>query len=142
MDNRSYVTNKGQFVCADTGRESYLQMIASTRISCYTTPGIDESKPDSNRFNQVTPRVFEMLSNSCHVIGHYPNNPDTDWYDLSSIVPNVESYSDFEIQLERMLTEPFDVANAHSFLSKHATSSRAKELYDLLEAHSITISAL
>lgn len=71
-------------------------MIQKTKISCYTTPGIDESKKETSNFNQVTPRLFEMLCNQCHVIGHYPNSYDTNWYNLNSIVPNVDSYNDFE----------------------------------------------
>ncbi len=140
IDNRSYVTNTGRHICADTGRESYLQMIAATRISCYTTPGIDESKAESRRFNQVTPRVFEMLSNRCHVIGHYPMNPDTQWYDLSSIVPNVDDYQAFEREMDRLLKEPFDVDKASAFLKKHCTSQRAVELQEVLSKQSIAIS--
>lgn len=140
ISNRSYETNLGRFVCADTGRESYLQMIASTRISCYTTPGIDESKVETRHFNQVTPRVFEMLSNACNVIGHYPSNPDTVWYDLASMVPNIDDYQGFESQLDRMLEKPFDVSAAESFLKKHSTSQRANELMKILNRYSITVS--
>lgn len=139
INNRSYVTNTGRFVTKDTGRESYLQMIAATRISCYTTPGIDESKAETRRFNQVTPRVFEMLSNACHVIGHYPANPDTEWYELGGVVPNVDDYRQFESQLDKMLAEPFDTDKAYSFLKRHSTSQRARELKSILERHGIIL---
>ncbi len=139
IDNRSYETNTGRFICADTGRDSYLQMIAATRISCYTTPGIDESKAETGRFNQVTPRVFEMLSNGCHVIGHYPSNPDTQWYNLASIVPNVDDYQAFEREMDRLLKEPFDTEKASAFLKRHSTSQRSVELQDVLSRHSISI---
>lgn len=139
IDNRSYITNTGRYICADTGRQSYLNMISQTRISCYTTPGLDESKSETNAFNQVTPRVFEMLSNACHVIGHYPDNPDTRWYHLSSVVPNVDDYAGFERQMDAFLSRPFDVDAADAFLKKHTTSMRVQQLKNILERHDIAL---
>ena len=139
IEDRSYVSNKGRFVARDTGRASYLEMIAATRVSCYTTPGLDEAKAESSRFNQVTPRVFELLSNQCHVIGHYPDNADTRWYALSSWVPNVDNYEEFEFQMDRMLKEPFDAEACAQFLSPHLTGSRARDLRDILDKHEIRI---
>ena len=89
INNRKYVTNTGRFIAKDTGRTSYLDMIKHTKISCYATPGIDEAKRETITFNQVTPRLFEMLCNGCMVIGHYPLSADTIWYNLSSVVPQL-----------------------------------------------------
>jgi hypothetical protein len=139
IGNRSYVTNKGVFVGRDTGRESYLNMISETRVTCYTTPGLDEGKKESSDFNQVTPRLFEMLSRGCHVIGHYPKNADTEWYDLASIVPNVDSYEEFEACLDHYLSVPFDTVKAQAFLTKHCTSARAKSLADIVRKYGIEI---
>ena len=41
-NNRAFVDHNGNVVMHDTGRQSYLDMISKTKISCYTTPGIDE----------------------------------------------------------------------------------------------------
>ena len=139
IENRCYMSNKGRFVAKDTGRESYLQMIAATRVSCYTTPGLDEAKAESSRYNQVTPRLFEMLSNRCHVIGHYPKNQDTEWYNLSSVVPNVSGYEEFEMQLDRMRGLPFDVGLATHFLLPHSTGCRAAELSQILSRYNIRL---
>lgn len=139
IGNRSYESNKGRFIAQDTGRASYLEMIAATRVSCYTTPGLDEAKAESARFNQVTPRVFELLSNQCHVIGHYPDNPDTDWYSLSSLVPNIDNYEEFEEQMDRLLKTPFDTDACTGFLSPHTTGKRAQDLRDILKKHDILI---
>ncbi len=134
-----FIGNKGKVVAEDTGRDSYLSMIQKTKISCYTTPGIDESKKETSNFNQVTPRLFEMLCNQCHVIGHYPNSYDTNWYNLNSIVPNVDSYNDFEKWLDYFRTHEFDIQKGITFMDKHYTSSRVKSLIDICNKYSIEI---
>jgi len=135
--NREYRTNKGELICKDSGRESYLQMIRKTRVSCYTTPGIDEAKKVRAPFNQVTPRLFEMLCNGCSVIGHYPDSYDTRWYQLSDYIPNVNSYEEFEIVLERLLSEKFDYKKYEKFMSMHYTSSRVEMLKNILKNNEI-----
>lgn len=139
INNRMYITNKGRFVASDTGRASYLDMIRKTKISCYSTPGIDESKKDSFTFNQVTPRLFEMICNSCMVIGHYPLSADTLWYDLPSIVPQVENYEQFEEILNHMRKTEFDYLGVSNFMQKHYTSKRSIELIKILEKYNIKL---
>lgn len=134
-----YVTNKGEIICEDKGRDSYINLIRKTRVSCYCTPGIDEAKVGSNSYNQVTPRLFEMLCNCCKVIGHYPNSSDVLWYDLQNIVPNVENYEEFEKCLDEMLCNPFDFVGVQKFMSKHYTSTRASMLRDILSKYNIVI---
>ncbi len=130
--NRTFYTNKGTFVSRDTGRESYMNMIKSTKISCYTTPGIDESKKETKKFNQVTPRLFELLCNGCMVIGHYPKAADTDWYKLSDIIPNVNNYDEFEDVLNRFRSESFPLMKVVNYMKKHYTSARCEMLLSIL----------
>lgn len=137
--NRVFVDHIGKVVAVDTGRQSYLDMIRKTKISCYTTPGIDESKKITGRFNQVTPRVFEMLTNGCSVIGHYPNNADTRYYELSSLIPNVDNYEEFEKVLDSLRVKPLDFEKIAAYMEKHYTSTRATMLIDILKKHSIGI---
>lgn len=140
IKSREYRTNEGKFVAKDIGRESYIQMLKDTRVTCYTTPGLDESKKETTLFNQVTPRLFEMLANGCHVIGHYPPaGADVKYYNLSTVIPNVNNYADFERELNRMLSTPFDVNKAKAFLVNHCTSVRAEMLKDILGNHGIVV---
>ena len=139
IENRQYIDHRGNIVAKDTGRSSYLDMISKTKISCYTTPGIDEAKKESSCFNQVTPRLFEMLCNGCMVIGHYPDSDDTLWYNLKSIVPEVDSYEDFEKVLDDLRAKSFDYEKVSSFIKKHYTSARAKELMSILNKYNISI---
>ena len=139
--NRKYYTNKGEFVCEDTGRTSYLNMIRKTRITCYSTPGIDEGKKETTLYNQVTPRLFEMLCNGCQVIGHYPTDgADIIWYDLPCILQNVSNYEEFEQTLNEMRRTPVDKAKIQSFMDKHYTSKRATMLVTILNKYNIVIS--
>lgn len=138
--DRKYYTNKGDFVCEDSGRESYLNMIRKTRITCYSTPGIDEGKKETTSFNQVTPRLFEMLCNGCQVIGHYPTNgSDVKWYNLSSIVPNINNYEEFEKILDEMRKKTIDSIKIENFMNKHYTSKRAQMLITILKKHNIAL---
>ena len=139
IDDRKYFDNEGNVVATDCGRQSYLDMIRSARITCYSTPGIDESKSITNAFNQVTPRVFEFLCNGCKVIGHYSDNPDTRWYNLSSVVPNVDTYKEFETVLDAMRTGSFESPSVSAFMQKHYTSVRANELIQILRRHMIEL---
>ena len=133
--DREFWTNKGKFLGKDTGRESYIQFLKKTKITSYSTPGMDTTKKAN--FNQVTPRLLEMLANGCQVIGHYPNSEDVIWYNLSSIVPNVCDYRTFEKVLDDMREKVFDYNKISEFLSKHYTSNSAQLLFEALEKYSL-----
>lgn len=138
-EDREYITNRGDYIGKDTGRSSYINMIQSTKVTCYSTPGIDEAKSSTNRFNQVTPRLFEMLCNGCMVIGHYPNTPDVKWYELSKYIPNVNNYGEFEAVLDHFLNTNFDYELISEFVRKHYTSTRAEMLKGILLKYNIKI---
>lgn len=135
--DREYRTANGTLICKDAGRTSYYDMIRHTRVSCYSTPGVDSAKNMGDSYNQVTPRLFEMLCNGCKVIGHYPNAADTNWYQLQDVVPNVNTYEEFEMVLDRMLATPFETKEVNKFMEKHYTSTRVPMLKAILEKHNI-----
>ena len=138
--HRIFETNKGELVCKDKGRETYLNMIRRTKITCYTTPGIDESKEVKTTFNQVTPRVFEMLAGGCYIIGHYPDNADTLYYNLQSIMPRVNSYEEFESLMNKYRAmPPRDMKEVEQYLSKHYTSTRVQMLKEILDKYNIEL---
>ena len=112
-------------------------MIKHTKISCYATPGIDEAKRETITFNQVTPRLFEMLCNGCMVIGHYPLSADTIWYNLSSVVPQVDKYEEFEKVLDEMRKNRFEYVKISDFMRKHYTSKRIVDLITILKNYNI-----
>ena len=133
--NREFWTNKGKYLGKDTGRESYIEFLRKTKISSYSTPGMDATKKAN--FNQVTPRLLEMLANGCLVIGHYPDSEDVLWYNLSSVVPNVTDYSSFEKILDNLREKEFDYEKVSEFLSNHYTSNSAQLLFETLNKYSM-----
>jgi hypothetical protein len=132
---RTYWTNKGEFVGKDMGRESYIEMIRKTKITCYSTPGLDKTKDNPiNGFNQVTPRLFEMIAGGCYVIGHYEDNPDTSFYELRKYIPNVNSYAEFKAVLDNYRSaEIADPKVGDDMLSKHYTSTRVPMLKSIMK---------
>lgn len=138
IQEREYITNKGKYIMKDTGRDSYFNIIRQTKICVYTTPGYDKAKWQSDEFNQVTPRVMEMLSGGCYVLGHYPINADTIFYHLSSMVPQIKSYEDFCCYMEKYRKAPArDISECKTYLTMHNTTSRIPLLMKILEKNGI-----
>lgn len=136
--NREYIDNKGNFVAKDTGRESYINMVRSSKITCYSTPGLDSNKAETSTFNQVTPRLFEMIAGGCYVLAHYPDNADTRFYELDKYVGNVPDYNSFEKKLNLLRkSAPMDFSLANEFLEKHYTSTRVEMLFAIFDRYNI-----
>lgn len=139
INQREYQTNKGRFIGYDTGRESYLNIIRKSKICVYSTPGIDKAKNVTGRFNQVTPRVLELLSGGCYVLGHYPDNPDTLYYDLRSVVPQINSYKDFEYYMNTYRSaSPRNIMECYNYINKHNTTARIPLLQNILNKNNIS----
>lgn len=114
-------------------RDKYLQLMRKARISFYSTPGIDGGEIRTKGFSQVTPRLLELMSCGCHLIARYRNNSDTDYYELNSICPSIDTYEDFEKRMDYCLNNPVDMKFYSDYLSKHYTSVRAKQLTEILK---------
>lgn len=140
IDNRYFYTNKGKKVGHAIGREAYLEMLRATKISFYTTPGLDLAKKETNFFNQVTPRFLELIAGGCLVMAHYTKNADTDYYEIDSLCKDIDSYEEFEKQLN-MLREikQVPIEKYVEYLNKHYTSERISLLVEILERNKIRI---
>jgi hypothetical protein len=140
IDNRYFYTNTGKKVGHAIGREAYLEMLRSTKISFYTTPGLDLAKAETDFFNQVTPRFLELIAGGCLVMAHYPKNEDTDYYEIDKLCKDIDAYEEFEKQLD-MLREIKEVPieKYSEYLSKHYTSERMNLLVEILERNQIKI---
>lgn len=125
-------TDKEQYVCKVNDRAAYLGILQKARCTLYATPGIDGGEKRTNGFNQVTPRFLEALACGCHVITRYESNPDTCFYELEKYWKNVTTYDEFEKEMNKALTTEFDVQFASMYLSQHYTSTRVKQLVDIV----------
>lgn len=126
-----YESNKKGIVGKVHTREEYINLIRSSKISFYSTPGIDGGEKRTNGFNPVTPRFFELLSAGCHIIAKYPKNLDTDFFALETIVPSANSYDEFQKQLTNALNSPAPINRNAKYLLKHYMSERIKLLNEI-----------
>lgn len=130
--NFFYYTNKGDFLGEYGTRAEYISLLRESKIGLYATPGIDGGELRTKGFNQVTPRFLELIASGCHVIARYPQNADTDFYQISDFSPNIDSYEKFETQIDFALNNSIDINKYSSYLKQHYTSTRVEVLKDIL----------
>lgn len=130
-----YITVDGELVSYARSREEYVDLVKQSRIGLYSTPSMDvddAAMARTNGFNQVTPKLLEYIAFGCHVIGRYPHNSDTEFFDLPSIAPHVETYEDFARLIDKARTTVIDKDRYLEYLGKHCTSTRAAQLLQIL----------
>lgn len=113
-------------------RDKYIALMRSVRIGLYATPGIDRNV---HGYNQVTPRLLELLSCKAHVIARYTDNPDTEYYEMQRLSPSINIYEEFEQAMDYAMTHNIDETLYVDYLQKHYTSVRARELKEIIENH-------
>jgi hypothetical protein len=115
-------------------------MLRATKISLYTTPGLDLAKKETDFFNQVTPRFLELIAAGCLVMAHYPKNADTDYFEIDSFCSDIDSYEEFEKQLDTLRTiKEVPIEKYVNYLNKHYTSERIPSLLKILERNHIKV---
>lgn len=121
--------NIGRF---DT-RYEYMKMIASSRVSLVSTPGIDKGK-NFGGIDFFTPRFYESASQYCHMIGRYTYNTEADYIHVHDVCKHVQSEQEFHDTLEDLLQtdNECNVAKYRSFLQMNSTSQRVKEIYKII----------
>lgn len=134
-DNYNYYLQDGTFVTNATTREQYMSLMRRSKISLYSTKGMDSDYTDynTNGFNQVTPRIFEHLATGNHVIARYKKNEDTDFFELEKICPHTDSYESFKKQMDFALTNPVNMGFYSDYLENHYTSTRVNLLEELVK---------
>ena len=128
-----YYTSKGELLGNIDNREDYMNLMRKARIGIYSTPGIDGGEERTKGFNQVTPRFLEYIASGCHILARYPQNSDVDYYNLSSIAPSIDTYEQFEAQMNNAKNNEVDMKKYSEYLSHHYTSVRAKELLEIIK---------
>lgn len=129
----NYYTSDGTFVGNADSRDGCIALLKKTKIALYSTVGLDEDSRSkrSHGFSQVTPRFLEYISTGNHIIARYADNSDVDYYEMSRICPNIETYNQFEEQLDKALSEPVDMKLYSEYLEKHYMSERIKQLKNI-----------
>lgn len=131
-----YVSNKRGTIGKFQTREEYIKLLRASKISFYSTPGLDGGEKRTGGFNPVTPRYLELLSAQCLLLGKYPQNEETEFYELPKVCPNITSYEEFELILLNYLSKRDISFDAHrDILDKHYTSCRAQQLTEILRQY-------
>ncbi len=113
-------------------RDEFMKIQSQGKVTLYGVQGYDANTKD---FYHMTPHFLEIIACGCHVIAHYPsgtNGIDADYYEFNKFSPSVETYEEFEAMMDKALKTEIDYNFYSSYLKKHYTSTRAKELRELL----------
>ncbi|GHT51348.1 hypothetical protein AGMMS49982_08540 [Bacteroidia bacterium] len=132
-----YFTSKGEYIGNINNRKSYIELMRKSKIWLYSTPGIDGGEERTKGFNQVTPKFLELLSCGCHVIVRYKKNSDTDYYQLDKFCSNIETYEQFEKEMDKARSTEVDMKMYSEYLENHYTSKRVELFKTILEKENI-----
>lgn len=130
-DSRYYLNGK-ELIGEIPTREQYMALLSQAKVSLYGTQGYIKNDFTTG-FYHVTPRFLEIVACGCHVLAHYPDCPDSRYYQLSDFSPSIESYDAFEHYMDKALNSPIDISNYSTYLKQHYTSMRVQQLVDLLK---------
>lgn len=127
-----YMTSREEIIGSADSREEFLGLLRQAKVGLYTTSGMDNDKEQTNGYHQVTPRFLELLACGCHVIARYERNSDTDFFQMNDYWPSVDSYEQFECQLNKCLSKDPDMEFYSNYLSKHYTIERIRKMQSVI----------
>lgn len=128
-----YFTSSGTELGAINTRSEYINLMRSARCGMYATPGCDGGEDRTHGFNQVTPRFLEYIACGCHILARYPQNSDTDYFELENFCPSINTYEEFARKMDIYRKTEVNMAYYSDYLKKHYTSYRAMQLTEILK---------
>lgn len=132
---KAYYLNGKDYIGTIETREEFMRLQAQGRATLYGVQGYYEGF--TKGFYHMTPHFLEIIACCCHVILHYPSGSkgiDAQYYEFDKFSPSVETYDEFESAMDQALSTDVDMEMYSSYLQKHYTSVRAKELAELLKS--------
>ncbi|MBR5642779.1 MAG: glycosyltransferase family 1 protein [Salinivirgaceae bacterium] len=130
---KGYFLNGKDYLGTVESREDFMKIQAQGRVSLYGVQGYLDGF--TKGFYHMTPHFLELIACGCHIIAHYPagaEGVDAQYYEFGSFSPSIESYEEFESALDNALNTEVDLKKYSSYLKKHYTSTRVKDLQMLL----------
>jgi len=127
-----YFTSDGEAIGDINTREKYIDLMRKSKVGLYSASGIDLDEKKTKGFNQVTPRFLELVACGCHILARYKKNPDTEYYCLEKFSRNIDTYDNFEEDLNSKLNSNVDMEDYAQYLESHYTSKRANKLEEIL----------
>ena len=129
---KAYYLNGKELIGTIETRDEFMKLQAQGKVTLYGLQGYDEF---TKGFFHITPHFLEILACGCHVIAHYPsgsNGIDAQFYEVDKFSPSVETYDEFESLMCHAINSEIDCNLYSSYLQKHYTSVRARELKKIL----------
>lgn len=129
---KGYYLNGKDYIGEMNTREDFMKLQAQGRATLYGVQGYDANTKD---FFHMTPHFLEIIACRCHVLAHYPtdeNGVDPQFYEFDKFSSSIETYEEFEKNMDHALNSQVDDTMYSSYLKKHYTSVRARELGELL----------
>lgn len=130
---QSYYLNGKDIISALETREDFIKLQAQGRVTLYSTQGYDDN---TKNFYHMTPHFLEIIACGNHVLLHYPTDArgvDAKFYEFEKFSPSIETYEEFEKAMDKALCTEVNMNMYTNYLKKHYTSTRVKELLELLK---------
>lgn len=130
---KEYYLNGKECLGAIKTRDEFMQLQASGTVTLYGVQGYFDGF--TKGFYHVTPHFLEIIACGCHVLAHYPvgeDGVDAQYYEFDKFSPSIETYEQFEIAMDNALSREVNWEMYSTYLKKHYTSSRVKELEKLI----------
>ena len=132
---KGYYLNGKDFIGTIESRENFMSLQSQGKVTLYGVQGYIPGFTEG--FYHMTPHFLEIIACGCHVIAHYPNGLngiDAQFYEFDKFSPSVNTYDEFEYAMDAALSSEVDLDLYASYLKKHYTSVRAKELEKIINA--------
>ena len=132
---REYYLNCQECVGTVESRDEFMNLQAQGRVTLYGVQGYTPNNFTTG-FYHMTPHFLEIIACGCHVLLHYPSGADgadAKYYEFEKFSPSIESYEAFESAMDKALSSDVDYNMYSTYLKNHYTSTRVKELQELLK---------
>jgi len=132
---KGYYLNSKVFVGSIETRDEFINLQAQGRVTLYGVQGYTPNNFTTG-FYHMTPHFLEIIACGCHVLLHYPSGADgadAKYYEFEKFSPSIESYEAFESAMDKALSSDVDYNMYSTYLKNHYTSTRVKELQELLK---------
>ena len=130
---KDYYLNGRDCLGSVNTREEFIKLQAQGKATLYGVQGYVDGF--SKGFYHMTPHFLEIIACGCHVLAHYPTGADgidAQYYEFDKFSPSIETYEEFETAMDNALNSDVDMTLYSAYLKKHYTSTRVKELKQLL----------
>lgn len=132
----NYYDKKGNYYGNADKRDGVMELLRKSRISLYTEKGLEgdiHHGAHSDLFIHVTPRLFEYIVTGNHVIASYAHNSESEFFELEKMFVNVQSYDDFEREMNKAMSTPVDMKKYSDYMKKHYTSTLVPLIKHLID---------